>query len=297
MAFLKYVACCKADFYLTKICVASIRYWNKLIPVYLLKDHSRGDFDTTELEKAFNVSVLSMKYKQLGAYGKLYPFIEENESRVLVIDSDIVWIRDVIPELEMLSEDIIIYCYVAADPEKEMNRWYFNTLNFYNHYSDYQYPGFLFNTGQFVCNTSSFSKEDFDDAIAWKEKALPIFNDTFLCEDQGILNYVVAKKIQAGSISYRHHDLFIWGYNSSINEIDIKRNDIAGHFPALIHWFGNKTGLISGLPGSRILKFYEAFYYSKIDNGRIKKNISGLSRVISHPVASLKLIIKKIINR
>jgi hypothetical protein len=291
-----YVACCKADFYLTKICVASIRYWNNSIPVYLLKDHSQGDFNTTELERAFNVFILPMKYQQLGAYGKLYPFIEEKGSRILVIDSDIVWIRNIILELEAFSEDIIIQCNVPADPEKEMNQWYFNTVNLNKHYNQYRYPGFLFNTGQFVCNTSSFSKEDFEETITWKEKASPLFKNTFLCEDQGILNYAVAKKIEGGSVTYRHHNLFIWGYDPAINEIDIKQNNIPDHFPSLIHWFGNKTGLIAGLPGSKILKFYDAFYYSKIDNGRIKKNIAGLYRVIKHPIAYFKTIIKKIID-
>ena len=291
-----YVACCKTDFYLTRICIASIRYWNKATPVYLLKDHSQGEFNTSDLEKAFNVSILQMQYNQLGHYGKLYLFIDEEKRRALVIDSDIVWIRNIITELEAFSEDLVIQCYSPDNAEKEMNNWYFNTHNLHKKYYDYQYPGFLFNGGQYVCNTSAFSKEDFDDIIILKEKAVPIFDNIFTGEDQGVLNYLLAKKIEKGSINYRCHTFYIWGYDKAINSIDIGQKNIPAHFPSLIHWFGKKNGLISGLTGNKILNFYEKYYYSKLDNGGIKRFNSRLFRTIRHPFAYVKIIIKKIVH-
>lgn len=290
-----YVACCKTDFYFTKICIASIRYWNKAIPVYLLKDYSQGEFNTSDLEKVFNVSVLQMQHKQLGPYGKLFLYIKKHRDRIFVIDSDIVWLRDVIPELEAFSEDLVVQGYKPDDLEKEMNQWYFNTLNLKKHHIDYQYPGFLFNAGQLVCNASLFSEIDFDDTIKLKEKIPPepTFDNTFLCEDQGILNYVIAKKIASGSISYRSYKFFTWGHDTAINSIDIGQNNIPAHFPPLIHWFGKKNGLISGLAGNKILRFYEKYYYSKLDNGEIKRFRSRLFRTIKHPVAYIKIILKK----
>jgi hypothetical protein len=292
-----YIACCKTDYYLTKICVASIRYWNSSIPLYLLKDHSQGNFDTTDLEKAFNVSILQMKTDQPGPYGKLFVYAEENESRIFVIDSDIVWIRDAIKELEFFSEDIIIQGYNPDEFDKEINSWYFNMPNLHKHYT-YNYPGFLFNAGQLVCNTSLFSRNDFDNIINLKEKKSPkpIFDNIFLCEDQGILNYVFAKKIETSSVNYRHHKFYTWGYDKAINEIDIKQNNVPTHFPSLIHWVGKKTGLISGLPGNKILDFYEKYYYSKINNGKIKIAVARSLRIIKHPIGYLKTIVKKVIH-
>ncbi len=291
-----YVGCCKTDLYLTKICIASIRYWNDSIPVYLLRDYSQGDFDTVDLEKALNVYVHPMPYKKLGYYGKLYPFIEEEKSRILVIDSDIVWIRNIIPELEVFSEDIIMQCYTPGDPKKEINDWYFNADNLSKKYDDYQYPGFLFNGGEYVYSTSAFTKEDFNDIITMKEKAVPLIDNIFTGEDQGILNYVLSKRIKQGTITYRCHTFYIWGYDTAINEINISKNIIPNHFPPLVHWFGKKNGLISGMPGNKILSFYEKYYYSKIKNGKIKSVSTRFVRTIKHPFAYMKIIIKKVLR-
>lgn len=53
-----YISCCETDLHLLKICVASIRFWYPHIPIFLIKDIFKGDFNTTEIEKNFNVNVL-----------------------------------------------------------------------------------------------------------------------------------------------------------------------------------------------------------------------------------------------
>ncbi len=49
------ISCYKFDVYLTRLCVASIRFWYPHIPIWLLKDRHYGDFDTREIEKYWNV--------------------------------------------------------------------------------------------------------------------------------------------------------------------------------------------------------------------------------------------------
>src|SRR5882724_7926850 len=90
-----YIGCCKADFYLLRSCIASIRYWNKEVPVFLLKDFSRGAFDTTELEQTFNVGVVHTKFKELGGYMKLQPYIEATDEKIFSQDADMVWLGDI----------------------------------------------------------------------------------------------------------------------------------------------------------------------------------------------------------
>jgi len=287
-----FVICCKADFYLTKICVASIRFWNKTIPIDLIKDYSQGNFETSELEHAFNVSVFNTRLKKMGPYSKLVPFIEEKGKRVFVIDSDIVWMRNAIPELETFSEDLVVHAFYPLEPEKEMSSWYFNLNNLEKYYNGYVYPGFLFNGGQFVCNTSAFSKEDFNDTIAWQENVKPIHDNTFLCEDQGILNYAIARRINNSSISYQSYPFYSWGYEKTVNKIDVREMNYSKTLPPLIHWLGKKTGLISGLNGEKILNFYEEYYYSQIADGKQKLIAARWNRTLQHPLNYAKSIIK-----
>jgi hypothetical protein len=45
------------DVALTRICVASIRYWYPDIPIWLVKDRHYGDFSTREIEKHWRAQV------------------------------------------------------------------------------------------------------------------------------------------------------------------------------------------------------------------------------------------------
>jgi hypothetical protein len=292
-----YIPCFKKDFYFTKICVASIRYWNKEIPISLIKDFSKGAFDSSELEKTFDVSVFPLKFSKMDAYGKLAPFIDEAGSRILLMDSDIIWIKDMIPELNNYAEDIVVQCYNPQDKENEMNCWYFNTDNLKKFYSDYTYPGFLFNTGQMVVNTSAFSEHDFKDIIEWKEQARPIHKNTFLCEDQGIINYVAARKIKEGKLSFSNHLFYIHGFDLCINQFRPEDKNLPGEYPGMIHWHGNKPGIIFGLPGHKMLNFYEKYYYSKIKSGVSRRLMERIKRTCSHPWPFTKNLIKKMIGR
>lgn len=277
-----YVCCCKKDYYFTKICVASIRYWNATIPIVLLKDLSQGNFSTHEMEKAFSVSLAPLKLKNLYAYCKLFPFMQSADERVLVIDSDIVWLNDIVSSLEQFDEDIIVDGYLPDISEDEMGKWYFNVQNLKKHYPNYKFPGFLFNAGQMVFNTSKFNEADFKNVIEWKENMAPLINDVFLCEDQGIINYIVATNLKNKGLSVRLHHFFYWGWSQKAKKI--KTADIRSRKPHqyLIHWYGPKHGLISFLPNSSLLKFYEAFYYSKINFGSIRIYTDRLARTIFH---------------
>jgi hypothetical protein len=50
-----YITCYYKHLYFLRICIASVRYWNPTIPIYLIKDNSKKTFCTAEIEKNFNV--------------------------------------------------------------------------------------------------------------------------------------------------------------------------------------------------------------------------------------------------
>jgi hypothetical protein len=275
-----YIACCKRDYHFTKACVASIRYWNKHIPVYLIKDFSKGVFNTARLEEAFHVKIANLKFRSADAYCKLYPFFELNGERILLHDSDIVWAGNICAELEKYDEDVIVDGYAPADPELEMNQWYFNTEGLKRHYRNYAYPGFVFNTGQMVLNTSKFHARDFQNLIKWQENTAPDIPGVFLCEDQGILNYVIPKKMQQGEITLRKLHFFIWGWSREAAAITVQAIRNKQPQPYLIHWFGKKNGFFSFLPHSDVLRFYERCYYNRFKWGWAQMFAARFVRIV-----------------
>ena len=277
-----YVSCYKADFYLLKSCIASIRYWNREVPVYLLKDLSAGNFGTTMLEQAFDIKVVKTRYKKLGGYVKLQPYIEHMDELVFLQDADMVWNGDIIELLKNHEGNIVVDAYFPTNVDVELNRWFFNTRRLKQFYPNYVYPGFVFNAGCILINTTCFSETDFKEIIMWQERAAPIHDDVFLCEDQGIINYIVAEKYLHKSISLIMAPLQISSESKEAKLYDV--GEIKKHIPAniIVHWFGAKTGLNSFCSSGHLLRFYEKQYYSHFKNGYFKLITARLARTIGH---------------
>ncbi|MEO6730272.1 MAG: glycosyltransferase [Ferruginibacter sp.] len=288
-----YVLCNKRDFYFASICVASIRYWNKNIPVYLVKDYLNGDFETQRLEMALNVEVVPATIKNLGYLAELYPFIEKKDERALVLDADIIWMGDLIPILEQMDEDIVIDGYSPENMEAEKQRWYFFEPSFSTNFPGYVYPGFFFNSGHILFNTRAFSKEEFLALVHWQEFPSAKLSNTFFT-DQGILNYIVAERIKSKSISYKNFKFQIWGWDKMVGRLAVEDIRQKKSIPYLVHWYGPKNGLISFLPGSRLLKFYEAFYFSHLSNGNASMQVIRIKRTLQHIDKFLYEFLKKV---
>lgn len=289
-----YIGCCKTDFYLLRSCIASIRYWNKEVPVYLLKDFSKGDFDTVELEKTFIASVVKTKYKELGGYMKLQPYIEHPNEKIFLQDADMVWLGDIMQLLENVTTDIAVQTYYPADVDAELNRWYFKVEELKKDYPGYKYPGFVFNCGSVFMNTKCFEESDFNDIIIWKEHALPKNENIFLCEDQGIINYVVSQKYNKKSITITNIDFQILSESEEAKMYGLQKIKTKDSQHIIVHWLGNKSGLNSFSAASYLLRFFEEQYYNEISAGQIKIIIDRFTRTMKHFDRFIYEIAKKI---
>lgn len=277
-----YIGCCKTDLHLLRSCVASIRYWNKVVPIILLKDLSRGSFDTVEMEQVFNIQIAPLKYNKLGGYIKLQPYIEHPDERIFLQDADMVWLGDMLPLLNKVTEDIGVHAYIPDDFNVEANKWYFKTDKLKTFYPNYKYPGFLFNGGSILLSPAKFLEEDFTDIIVWKPMAVPIHPGIFLCEDQGIINYLTAVKLQKGSISVARINLQISSDNAiaKLHKLVDVENKIS--LPIIVHWIGNKNGLNRFYQCSHLLRFFEKQYFKDCKNGAVKLVAARLSRTVRH---------------
>jgi lipopolysaccharide biosynthesis glycosyltransferase len=276
------VACCKNDFYLTRICIASIRYWNKSIPIDLLKDYSAGNFDTQELEKVFSVGIMPLPFKSMNAYSKLYPFVSPTDERVLVLDSDIILLGDIIPYLEQFSGNMLVQAYRPKVPEEEMGKWFFKMDARNPIFKEYVYPGFLFNSGQMVIDTGIFPLEEVKKVVQWSDHTQGLAQEVFLCQDQGIINFLFAKLLDQKKISYAAVSLFEWGWTYDQQRYSLSNvKNKQGH-PLLLHWYGEKKGLLFSLPQNELLYFFEQQYYKNLKLGIFKLMWERLTRTIKH---------------
>lgn len=290
------ISCCRNDLYFLRICVASIRYWNKNVPIYLLKDFSKGDFDTSELGRIFNVGVVDTKFGNLGAYIKLQPFIENENERIFLQDADVVWLGDMIEELEKHNQDVVIQAYSPRQLEKEINKRYFK-LDRLKKFYPYRYPGFIFNTGAMLFNTAILIENDFNGIIKWQERATPLHDNIFLCEDQGIINYVIGKKILDNEITYAPVELQVWGFSKEVEGYDLDLIKRKKDLYKVIHWYGDKSGFTSLMPGRHILHFFERYYYSHLTLGSIKLVAIRLGRTMPKIHSYVYELLKKFYYR
>lgn len=278
-----FIPCCEKDIWFTKICVASIRYWYPNIPIYLIKDYKLGNFSTLEIERYWDVVILNTEIKKFGwGFAKLELLFRENNERVLIVDSDTVFLGRVIEVLDVFDEDFIVSGY-RIDPKSNVcKKTYFDIDKLLEFDPIYVFPGVAFNTGQIVATCGKINKNDFLNLIDWGEPPALRFKNIFSCADQGILNYILMKKHQLGQISVKSFDFYKWSfYKFSKQELSdmLKLSQIEKRqgYPYIVHWagyvnrLGTKSPPFSKMPLANILKFYNSFYYSKVRFGTFLK--------------------------
>jgi len=261
------ISCYRFDLALTRVCVASIRFWYPHVPIWLLKDRHYGDFNTREIERNWNVQVYAGRQKTLGwGFGKLEVMTELPARRLLLLDSDIVFAGRVIDRLEQFDEDLIVHKedYDATAVEKQ----FFPPGKLRQLDPAFIFPGFGFNGGQIVATTGRLSRNDFDGLLNWETKRVKIA-DIFQMGDQGITNYVVLRKVQKSELTLRREPFMIWPGNETatcqIRLADLTRE---GRHQELIHWAGLRWGkTLEQMPRSDILLHFEKLYYRRIPFG------------------------------
>ena len=127
-----------------------------------------------------------------------------------------------------------------------------------------------------------FTENDFKNIITWQEKAKPIHDAVFLCEDQGIINYIVAKKYLANSITIANVVFQIDAASSEAKKYDLDKIRKSEQQKIIVHWLGQKIGLNGFYEAKHLLRFYERDYYSHLENGYFKMTTDRLKRTIIH---------------
>ena len=271
-----YVAGCKRDVQFTECCIASIRRWYPTIPISLIKDESLGSYDTAEIESRCNVDLFQTERKLLGfGFGKLEPMFLALRERCLIIDSDIVFLGRVLGLLEKYDEDFIVAD--TPNPPAEIPLYYFDLGKLASVDPDFVFPGYTFNSGQIVATAGVLRREDFAHVIRFDQPAVSVYPDVFAEGEQGMLNYVLMKKVQDQKASLRRESFMWWAGWLDEKAVKTRRLNQESPYPFLLHWAGLKHNVsFQTIRNGHILRHFKREYESK------KTRIHPLTRPLRH---------------
>ncbi|TWI81405.1 nucleotide-diphospho-sugar transferase [Lacibacter cauensis] len=260
------IATYKHDFWLAEICMASVRYYYPQIPIAVVFDFSKGEADFSFAKKQYQIEIIDLPIKKFGwGLSKIEYFFLQKKERVLVLDADTVFTGYVLDYLQKFTQDFV----VSADPHSEpyaqwMNECYFNYKLLQQQDAGFSFPGYSFNTGQFIATTGLLTRAHFEDVINWKEYPEIKRPDIFACVDQGILNYVLPKQEAAGRISIGKADFLIGIRYPVVDQITLADLQRAGaSYPSVLHWAGSETKSLRLMLRNDILRFYRNMGRSK----------------------------------
>jgi lipopolysaccharide biosynthesis glycosyltransferase len=279
------ILCNKLDFFLTKICVASIRYYYPLIPVYIVKDELNGKFSTTEMESRFDVKILDLGLKKYGwCTGKISALLSSQHAnkKMLLLDSDIIFIGKVLDKLipELYKNDFI----VSPEHHIETNTSWFKGT-YYNMewalrtYPDFIFPGFTFNCGQMVITPGKFKKEELINYIDLSKFPYwtKLTSELLPNRDQSLLNVLLPLKQSRKEISLSPIAFQLWsGTKEIIDKLNLKQITSNEGYPFLIHWAGVlRIPYLKKMTRSDILLFFQKEYYKKLIAGELRRIINN----------------------
>ena len=272
------VVCCnKKDFFLAKICIASIRYFYPKINIELVKDAGNGRFNTNDLEKYFNVRVTDLGIPKMGWSGAKFHYLYKNSKgkKVLILDADIVFtgpfLERLLPVIE--SNDYVVSVEEQADPNANwVKEIYFDIDVIKSAYPAYVYPGFFFNAGQIFLTVGSIDEDVLNKFFNKNVFPFWINQRVFPLVDQSVYNYLLPTLQRKNKITLGTEKFMLWGNCKEVLEISL--NSVKGKTLelGLIHWAGcTRNEYLAKMVRSDILIFFEKKYYSKLPGGILKR--------------------------
>jgi hypothetical protein len=266
-----YVSAFKYDFDFAEICIASIRYWYPHIPIVLIKDIGSGDFDTTVIEKKWDVQIFDTPRKRFGwGFGKWEPLFMDKRHSFLALDADTVIIGPVLDAAKDIPSQFIVH--EEIQPLKRINEIYYKLDRLREVNDQFVYPGYTFNEGQWFGTSGILTRKDFESILEWTEPPTSKFPNILLQGAQGHLNFTLQLKEQLGLVSMTRKKIMIFPEGNNVDFLQLEKIKArTPDYPFVLHWAGYRFRTIGDLPRADILAFYRDYYYSKVGKGSARK--------------------------
>lgn len=283
------------DVDLARVCIASVRYWYPQVRIKLIKDISGGVFSTRDLERIWGVEIFECGRKKFGwGYGKLEPLFVSERHQFLVLDADTVLVGPVFDKVLNCEEDFVVDGERVS--ELPFDKIYYNRDRIKELDSEYEFPGYGFNSGQWFGTSGVLDREDFSVSLDWTEPPVPLYPDIMFNGDQGHLNFHFHRLSRNGGISIALELIMVWPSGTRAEFIDldaIKRRERT--FPFVIHWAGMKDFRRGKLPRFDIFEFYRDVHYSKA--GRLQRLTDVIMKMKYDARALIRRIFKVLRTR
>jgi hypothetical protein len=264
-----YVSGYRWDVDFTRYCIASIREWNPDIPITMIKDRMYGDYYTGDIEKRWNVSQFDTSGRVFGwGFSKIEPLFQARRERFLVVDSDILFLGNIVESLEYYSEDFIVPGAVSQGQFQKTQ--YFDPDILKTLDPNYVHRGQGFNTGQWVGTSGIFCREDFVPFVEFTNPPRLRHPNIFQYGEQGLLNYFIYKQMFDGRITLASVPFMEIG-TSSFDQVSINGGDIGSERVILVHWCGCRGKTPETSPNGHLFIFFAKRFYSRVPFGMTRK--------------------------
>jgi len=262
-----YVACYRGDVRFARTCVASVRRWYPDIPIVLVKDASRGDFSTTDIERATGAKVFEEPTRRYGwGFSKLEPLFLRTDERFLMLDADTIVCGDVLRRLGRLEADFVVSGRLRSTlTERENWLLYYDEQALARIDPEFDPPDFRFNSGQFIGRSGCLARKDFAQVMDWSG-SIPRsrYPDLFRTADQAVLNYVLCKQAALGRIRLATPHFQLWPREDAVlgKSLDEALSPPGEAF--ILHWAGIRRPLFRDMERGDVLQFYEDYYFNRL---------------------------------
>jgi len=264
-----YLAACKRDARLTRICVASIRYFYPDVPIQILA----GDFLqpglAQELKRYWNVDVADLPEGDFGwGLVKLEPLFGPPGLKFMVVDVDTVFTGRVLDRRAESEADFYVDNEELSDDD--FKRLYYNWPELTKIDPGAQSARKSFNAGEWFGTAGLVKREEFDPWLDWTMPRRLRYPNLFMGGDQGVANYVVLKKEAFDGLNIERTTLMRWP-GHGMDDLDVE-SVRTGKAPALVvHWAGMKKTLLCNMVGGDLMVFFEDYYYSRLPAGQVRR--------------------------
>lgn len=275
-----YIGAFGGDPRLTRICLASVRYFYPDIPLRVLPGSPLKRGLVKEMKRYWNADVADLPDAGLdygSGFVKLEPLFGPPGERFLMIDADTVLSG---PVLDLWREgDAPFLVDEEEQPDGEIKRLYFDWEMLVKYLPATKRPQYVFNTGQWFGTSGLVTRDDFAHLVEWSMPRKLRYPQHFMTGDQGIQNYVFNHKAADGTLHVQRRRIMFWPIQS-MDRMDAQNLAARTAPNFVVHWAGLKRWHLRNMVRPDMLEFFEKYYYSRIPFGSVLKPIRAAIDVI-----------------
>ena len=280
-----YLGACAWDGRLTRICVASIRYFYPDVPIQVLAGDILERGLAAELKRYWNVDVADLPRADFGSgFVKLEPLFGPPGQRFMVVDVDTIFSGRVLDVLDGTTAPFVVDDEALG--EADLKRLYYDWDALKAIDPSVQPAWRAFNTGQWFGVAGVLEREDFDPWVEWTLPRRLRYPQHFMTGDQGIQNYVLIQKAALEGLPLERRAIMRWP-GHSMDDMNV-RAVADGTAPArVVHWAGMKATFLHQMACGELLQFFEDHYYSRLPLGRVRQRLALWRHVamqVSHAI-------------